>query len=141
MGMMINTTVLKHRLNNPIVFAYFQDHTLYYKCEDGFVFPVPLADTINSQGNSPKFYNEERGMMFMKWICKAMVAIQAANTKRIKENTARTMAEKPSFSKCDHIPDYDTFSYSGSELIIDTSCRECGVSGSFIVSPEDINWE
>jgi hypothetical protein len=42
---------------------------------------------------------------------------------------------------CDHKPDEHTFSYSGSELIIDVNCRECGMSGSFAVSPGDINWE
>lgn len=42
---------------------------------------------------------------------------------------------------CDHQPDEHTFSYSGSDLIIDVNCRACGMSGSFRVEPSDINWE
>ena len=72
--MTIDTQVLKHRVKNAVTFAYFQDDTLYYHCADGFEFPVPVEDTKNGQGGSAKFKATDRGMLFMKWIRKAMVA-------------------------------------------------------------------
>jgi len=44
-----------------------------------------------------------------------------------------------------HIPDpcsisHDPDTGGGRSLIFDISCVECGLSGSFNVSPEDINW-
>jgi hypothetical protein len=42
---------------------------------------------------------------------------------------------------CNHQPEGHTFTYSGVDLIIDVNCRECGASGSFAVSPDEINWD
>jgi hypothetical protein len=41
---------------------------------------------------------------------------------------------------CSHKPEGHTLAYSGSDLIIDVSCSECGISGSFAVDTDDINW-
>ena len=44
-------------------------------------------------------------------------------------------------NECSHEPEGHTITYSGSELICDVSCSKCGISGSFQVTPDDINWE
>jgi hypothetical protein len=42
---------------------------------------------------------------------------------------------------CDHVADFSTTSYEqGNNNIIDIRCRKCGCSGSFALSPKDINW-
>lgn len=43
-------------------------------------------------------------------------------------------------NECIHEPEGHTVIYSGERLICDVSCRKCGMSGSFIIDPNDINW-
>lgn len=72
--MPIDTTLLKQRVKGMVRFSYFRDGALWYVAEDGWEFPVPVADTDNSQGGSPTFNAEEKGMLLMRWMRKAMEA-------------------------------------------------------------------
>jgi hypothetical protein len=58
-------------------FAYYKGVTseLWYECENGFSFPVPLADT-----GTAIFKAEDSAMFFMRWIRKhlAMIAEEQA---------------------------------------------------------------
>ena len=42
---------------------------------------------------------------------------------------------------CDHEPEGHSVQYSGSESIVDVTCRKCGMSGSFRVAAVDVMWE
>ncbi len=46
---------------------------MWYTTECGFDFPVPIADTGNA-----KFLNEDKAMMFMRYIRKHIAYIDAA---------------------------------------------------------------
>ena len=39
-----------------------------------------------------------------------------------------------------HKPDPSSISHSDQD-VIDINCVHCGISGSFILNPDDINWE
>lgn len=62
---------LKERIKGNVVFVHYQDSNLIYKCEDGFEFPVPIEDC-----GSARFLNQDRAMIFMKWIKKQMSIIK-----------------------------------------------------------------
>lgn len=65
---------LKARVQKNVLFSYYQDGNLFYKCEsDGFEFPVPLTDC-----GSARFQHTDKGMLFMRWIRKHMEAIEKA---------------------------------------------------------------
>lgn len=68
----INSELLKQRVKEPVRFAFFRDGSLWYQTFDGWEFPIPVADTLNSQGSSPTFNATEKGMLLMRWIRKAM---------------------------------------------------------------------
>ena len=70
--MAINSALLKQRVKGAVKFAYFRDGSLWYTTEDGWVFPVPVSDTMNAQGGSPTFNSEEKGIILMRWLRKAM---------------------------------------------------------------------
>jgi hypothetical protein len=70
--MAIETTLLKQRVKGAVRFDYFRDGALWYTTEDGWVFPVPVTDTINAQGGSPTFNAVEKGIILMRWMRKAM---------------------------------------------------------------------
>lgn len=65
-------TVLKGRVQGEVEFDHYRDSILWYKCNDGYVFPVPLKDTTTDQGNSPIFLNRDKAIYFMRWIRKSM---------------------------------------------------------------------
>lgn len=54
-----------------VYFSFYRDGVLYYKCHDGFTFPVPLSETTTDGGLSPVFSAEEKAITLMKWIRKA----------------------------------------------------------------------
>lgn len=63
---------LKHRASGKVVFQYFQDDRLYYKClYDGFIFPVPVSDCKGA-----RFRAEEKGLLFLRWIGRYMKDIE-----------------------------------------------------------------
>jgi hypothetical protein len=67
-------SLLKTRVKGNVKFSFFRDSTLWYECEDGWKFPIPVSDTTNSQGSSPLFSANEKGITFMRWIRKQMNA-------------------------------------------------------------------
>lgn len=70
--MTIDMSLLKTRVKGLVRFVYFRDGALYYACDDGWEFPVPIADTMNAQGASPTFNAEDKGIVFMRWIRQQM---------------------------------------------------------------------
>ena len=73
---------LKVRVKGQVHFVYLTEGALWYKCDDNFVFPIPLADTGNAQGGSATFLRDDKGMMMMRWIRKEMeVQYKAAQEK------------------------------------------------------------
>jgi len=48
-----------------VYFAYYLDGNLWYTTGCGFTFPVPVSDTGNAT-----FLNEDKAMMFMRYIRK-----------------------------------------------------------------------
>ncbi len=48
-----------------VTFTNYHDGNLWYECDNGFKFPVPIEDT-----GSASFPASENAMMFMRWIRK-----------------------------------------------------------------------
>ena len=47
----------------------------------------------------------------------------------------------PDQDECDHAPDWSTVnSIDGEQGVVDVNCSTCGLSGSFRIDNEDINW-
>lgn len=51
-------------------FSYYRSGELWYTTEDGFNFPVPISDT-----GEAAFMNEDKAMLFMRYIRKHMEMI------------------------------------------------------------------
>ena len=66
------SSLLKTRVKGRVRFVFYRDGALHYACDDGWEFPVPVMDTTNAQGSSPTFPAEDKGIVFMRWIRKAM---------------------------------------------------------------------
>lgn len=71
---MTSSERLKMRVRGAVTFSYFRDGALWYKATDGWDFPVPISDTMNSQGSSPTFNAVEKGITLMRWMRKHMEA-------------------------------------------------------------------
>ena len=58
---------VKDLVNNGqrVKFVKYQQQELWYKCENGFEFPVPISDTGDAA-----FLNEDKALLFMRWIKK-----------------------------------------------------------------------
>lgn len=56
-----------------VKFAFYRAGELFYETECGFLFPVPVADTGNST-----FLNEDKAILFMRYIRKHMEALAQA---------------------------------------------------------------
>jgi hypothetical protein len=70
------TVSIKERVAGKVVkFSHYQHGELWYVCEDGFTFPVPLTDTGDGA-----FKAEDKAMYFMRWIRKHMDMIELAKT-------------------------------------------------------------
>lgn len=65
-------SLLKDRVKGKVKFVFFTEDALWYECDDAFIFPVPVEETRNEQGEQPKFLAEDKGIYFMRWIRKAM---------------------------------------------------------------------
>ena len=59
-------------LGTKVRFEHFVDNALWYRCDNGFMFPVPVSDTKDSIDaiNSPIFLAEDKAIYFMRWIRK-----------------------------------------------------------------------
>ena len=51
--------------NQQVEFIKFDNENLWYKAENGFMFPVPIADT-----GSAIFNPKDKALLFMRWIKK-----------------------------------------------------------------------
>lgn len=49
--------------NKKVLFVRYAQGELWYKCENGFEFPVPISDT-----GSGVFLPEDKALLFMRWI-------------------------------------------------------------------------
>lgn len=65
-------SLITQRVKGPVHFSFYRDGALWYACEDGWEFPVPVSDTSNSQGASPTFLRDDKGITFMRWIRRHM---------------------------------------------------------------------
>ena len=57
--------------NKKVVFSHYKHGELFYKTECGFIFPVPISDTGDGV-----FMNEDKAMLFMRYIRKQIEAIE-----------------------------------------------------------------
>jgi hypothetical protein len=62
---------LKERVTGLVEFIRLEDGALWYICDDGFEFPVPLTDTKGAV-----FEAEDKAIFFMRWIRKHMSLIE-----------------------------------------------------------------
>jgi len=68
-------TTIKNRVKNKkVIFEYYRDNALWYSCEDGFMFPVPIEDIGNAT-----FLREDKAMLFMRYLRKYMNTIEKSN--------------------------------------------------------------
>lgn len=76
-------STLKARAKGNVFFQYYQDDNLYYSCEDGFIFPVPISDCKGA-----RFRVEEKGLLFLRWIGRYMkdIAVFDLQGEDIEEN-------------------------------------------------------
>lgn len=51
------------RVNGEVEFKYYRDGSLWYECNDGFLFPVPITET-----GTATFMSKDKGIYFMRWI-------------------------------------------------------------------------
>lgn len=65
---------IKDCVKGQVKFLYYRKGDLYYSCQNGFVFPVPISDTGDASFNA-----EDKGMLFMRWIRKALEAEKDTN--------------------------------------------------------------
>jgi hypothetical protein len=54
---------IKNYVTGKVKFLYYRKGELYYQCENGFIFPVPIDASFNS---------EDKAILFMRWIRKAL---------------------------------------------------------------------
>jgi len=59
--------------NKKVKFIFYRDEALHYETEDGFIFPVPIADT-----GSATFGVEEKAMLMMRYIRKQINIVEQA---------------------------------------------------------------
>jgi len=58
---------LKECVKGKVKFKFYRSGDLYYECDNGFVFKVPVSDT-----NDAVFLPEDKGILFMRWIGKGL---------------------------------------------------------------------
>lgn len=59
--------------NKQVTFVRYQNNELWYVTECGFEFPVPISDT-----GEASFLNQDKALLFMRWIRKHIAMIQEA---------------------------------------------------------------
>ena len=66
---------VKDLVNNGqrVKFVKYQQQELWYKCENGFEFPVPISDTGDAA-----FAEEDKALLFMRWIKKHIDMLEHA---------------------------------------------------------------
>jgi len=66
-------------------FQYYRDGALWYETDDGFEFPVPIADT-----GTGIFKAEDGAIQYMRWIRKHLA--ERTEWERQREEQARNIA-------------------------------------------------
>ncbi len=64
---------IKSHVAGTVSFTHYQAGNLWYRCEDGFEFPVPIVDT-----DGACFKAADKGMYFMRWIRKHVALLEVA---------------------------------------------------------------
>jgi hypothetical protein len=59
--------------DKKVVFVRYQSDELWYRCENGFAFPVPRYDTGDAA-----FLAEDKASLFMRWIRKHITFLEGA---------------------------------------------------------------
>ena len=59
--------------DKTVKFLFYKEGELWYITECGFEFPVPISDT-----GAAEFKNEDKAILFMRWIRKHMNMIEEA---------------------------------------------------------------
>lgn len=57
-----------------VYFEYYRKGELWYKCDNGFMFPVPINDTGDGT-----FQKEDKAMLFMRYIRKQLESVSKEN--------------------------------------------------------------
>ena len=65
---------LKDHVKGNVKFQYYRDNNLYYITETNLLFPVPIEDIGNAT-----FLNEDKGMLFMRYIRKHLDKMKDQN--------------------------------------------------------------
>jgi hypothetical protein len=73
---------VKDHVNNDqkVVFQFYRSNILYYKTEKGLVFEVPISDCGDAC-----FNNEDKAILYMRWIRKQIEAIKAEQNAKSKD--------------------------------------------------------
>lgn len=61
----MKTIDLKDCIRGNVTFSYYRGGQLWYECDNGFVFPVPVEDIGDAT-----FLNIDRAALFMRYIRK-----------------------------------------------------------------------
>lgn len=64
---------LMTRVSGKVNFLKFVNRELWYVCDDGFEYPIPLEDTDGAE-----FEPSDKGLFHMRWIRKHMEVIDKA---------------------------------------------------------------
>lgn len=56
-----------------VTFVRYQSGQLWYRCDNGFEFPVPVSDTGDGA-----FMPEDKASMYMRWIRQHIAMLQVA---------------------------------------------------------------
>lgn len=73
---MIKLPKLKDLVKGKVYFSFYRDHTLWYKTDSGFEFPVSLEEIHADQNISPTFLAEDKGIYFMRFIRKYLETLE-----------------------------------------------------------------
>lgn len=71
--MTITNPSVKDCVSGRVHFVRYQSRELWYRCDNGFMFPVPVDDT-----GEAAFNVEDKGIMFMRWIRRQLDVIRQA---------------------------------------------------------------
>lgn len=69
--------------NQNAHFVYFRDQCLFYETDNGFQFPVPVADA-----GSATFNSQEKAILLMRYIRKHVANTAAAQEEQRRDSDA-----------------------------------------------------
>lgn len=74
---------ITEHVKGKVYFQYYRDGEMWYKTDTDFLFPVPVHDRYEI-GNAT-FHNEDKALLFMRYIRKYMLEIENAKSKLSKD--------------------------------------------------------